>query len=196
MPLQVQICNLVPSAVCEFGTSRQRPEFGLRSDPFGCGTQTCALVRLQVHSCTFTPSVIPLRTTSRHFPSADRLRSERTVHRCAADPLHVYSCTAVPSAVELFATSTHFDASPTTGPEAPGVTVTSYEGGASAGAEPHDVGDVPNVKANDPPEATNDSDSQGLDDAAPFTVNACTYRAESDAPGAVREIVAPSHAGS
>ena len=59
VPLQSQIWSCVPSAVFEAGSSRQRPDCGLNSDPSERDCQTWAPVPLHVQSWTFVPLAVP-----------------------------------------------------------------------------------------------------------------------------------------
>ena len=77
VPLQSQICRAVPSALLPPGRSRQRPDWGFRSEPLAWRAHVCAPVPLQVQSWTRVPLAVPLAETSRHLPSALRVWSVR-----------------------------------------------------------------------------------------------------------------------
>ena len=96
VPLQSQIWSCVPSAGFAPGSSRQRPELGLRSDPSERTCQTWAPVPLQVHSWTFVPFAVPAPVTSMHFPSARIVPSPVLDHAGMAIDPRLYAPDVLP----------------------------------------------------------------------------------------------------
>src|SRR3569833_3746661 len=76
-PLQSWIRNRVPFPVAPFGESRQRPDWGLRSEPAACCTHFWPPTPLQSYSCTWVSFAVPLPLTSRQRPRTRRVLSAR-----------------------------------------------------------------------------------------------------------------------
>ena len=99
MPLQVQICNWVPSVVLELGSSRQSPDSGLTSDPFAPAVHCCAPVPLHGQYWTLVPAEVPLEVTSRQPPSTWSVPLLSTVQLWAPVPLQSQIWIGVPAEV-------------------------------------------------------------------------------------------------
>src|SRR5262245_44886712 len=80
LPVQSQIWSWVPFVVVAPGSSRQRPDTGLISEPLAPACQTWLLAPVQVQSCTSVPLVVPKPLTSMHLPWNCRVPSGMVVH--------------------------------------------------------------------------------------------------------------------
>src|SRR6266702_3176564 len=112
VPLQSWICSRSPCRPALFGSSRQRPDAGLRRLPSAWVTHACAPEPLQSHNCTGVLFAVAPWVTSRHLANARRVTSPGADQRCASLPLQPHSCVAVPEAGSALATSTHRLAGP------------------------------------------------------------------------------------